>query len=139
MNEHQRKAYEAPVRGGVASPDDAGYYRHDEYPGGIRVTVMVTVDVPEMEPGSALDHGALWHTSVSCWPRPGAARPLPVARWKRRHREAAARTQAANAEGVGDRDAQSRLVEGEHAVHLYVPLNNEELAGLPRFVAKPSR
>lgn len=71
-------------------------------------------------------------------PGRGGGRPLPVSRWRRRHREAALRAQAANAAGVGRRDVEARLVEGVYSVHLYVPLSGEELAGLPGLAAKPS-
>ena len=61
----------------------------------------------------------------------GAKRPLPVTRWKPRHRDAALAVHGENAEGVGQRDAQGFLEFGEYAAHLYLPLSEEEREGLP--------
>lgn len=130
MNEHQRRAYGRPLIGGGAPDAESGYYRHRETRRGVDVTVMVTVDVGEGE-ARRFGSDAVWHVSVSCWPRPGAKRPLPVARWKPRHRDAALAVHGENAEGVGQRDAQGFLEFGEYAAHLYLPLSEEEREGLP--------
>lgn len=128
MNEYQRTAYEAPLHGQEPAPEP-DRYRHLEVHDGVQVTVMVTVDVGEEEE-RRFGTDAVWHVSVSCWPRPGAARPLPLYRWKRRHRQAALEAHARNARGVGEAAAQGYLEYGEYAVHLYLPLSGEERAGL---------
>lgn len=86
MNEHQRRALELPRRGGTAVLRDPGHHCHDERHGGVRVTVMVTVNVRE---DGLFGREAYWHVSAACWPRRPSAEPLAVARWRRRHRRAA--------------------------------------------------
>ena len=130
MNEHQRRAYERPLMGDGAPDAEPGYYRHRETRRGVDVTVMVTVDVGGGE-ARRFGSDAVWHVSVSPWPRPGAKRPLPVPRWKPRHQDAALAAHGENAEGVGRRSAQGFLEFGEYAAHLYLPLSDEEREELP--------
>ncbi len=130
MNEYKRRAYERPVMGGVTPGAESGYYRHRETRRGVDVTVMVGVDVGEEE-ARRFGSDAVWHVSVNCWPRPGARLPLPISRWKQRHRDAALGAHGENAKGVGSPGAERFLEFGEYAAHLYLPLSNEEREGLP--------
>jgi hypothetical protein len=130
MNEYQRRAYdERPLIDDGAPDAESGYYRHRETRRGVDVTVMVTVDVGEGE-ARRFGSDAVWHVSVSCRPPPGARRPLPVSRWKPRHRDAALAAPGDNAEGVGQHGAEGFLEFGEYPAHLYRPLSDREREGL---------
>lgn len=139
MNEYQRRAYERPLSGDGRPDAEPGYYRHREARRGMDVTVSVDVGEEEAE---RFGSDAVWHVSVSCWPWPGAKRPLPVSRWKPRHQDVALGAHKENAEGVGEPGAEGFLEFGEYAAHLYLRLSCRfsayfgpvcaKLCGLPR-------
>lgn len=146
MNEHQRRAHEHPVYEGAALPQEPGWFDHYEHHNGVPVGVGVTVNVgPEVERRFGQD--AVWHVSVSCYPEdPDAESPLALGDWSGEHRAAALAAQIQNATGVGRRMGETPgrdvpesvsggMVEGEYALHLYVPLTADEREGLelPRY------
>jgi len=127
MNEHQRKAYEQPL--GAGPPPPPRHFVHPEVSGGVPLNVSLTADVgPEV--ADRFGTAGVWHCSVSAWPRSRSSYPIPVERWKLKHREAAEAAIRKNLTGVGREGAEPIREEGGLALHAYLPMNERELDGL---------
>lgn len=143
LNRYQRLAYENPCIDGqppLHMPE--GWILHGEEIDGQSVTVGVTVSVSAEH---HVNHGsdAIWEISVSIWPTSVAEKlshpqdfPMEVPRWTDHHKEIALKAHEKNVRGISirdespDPDLQGTVGEGRYAMHLHVPLNEEERAGL---------
>lgn len=144
LNKHQRLAYENPFIEGQGPPHlPEGWFTHDEMVEGQAVRIGITVSVAaENRPKYGTD--AVWEVSVSVWPTSMAERlshpedmPIQVDKWTETHKEIAAKTYGKNVAGISvssePESAQKEGVvgSGTYALHLLVPLNEEEREGLP--------
>lgn len=127
MNEHQRKALDAPIGEGLPPPS-LTYFHHHEFYGKVPLGVQVTVDAG---PGEEERYGRpVWHCSVSVWPRTPGPYPLPPGSWKRKHRDAAEAVARKNLAGVGDPGGEVSFEVGGMVLHARLPLSADEWARL---------
>lgn len=145
LNRYQRLAFENPIideQPPTHMPE--GWSVHDETIDEQAVTVGITVDV-DADNRDEHDTDAVWQVSVSMWPTSVAEKlsnpdgvPIQLSKWSARHKEIAAKAQARNVEGISvsdgepiDPQPEGTVLEGTYALHLRLPLNEEEREGLP--------
>ena len=145
LNRYQRLAFENPIIEGqppLNMPE--GWSVHGETIDDQAVTVGLTVDV-DTDNRAEHDTDAVWQVSVSVWPTSVAEKlsepdgvPIELSKWTVRHKEIAAKAQARNVEGISvsggepiDPQPEGTVLEGTYALHLRLPLNDEEREGLP--------
>lgn len=124
MNWLQRKAYQQPS----LRTDGAPFaLRYDTYEDGIPVSICLTV---RGDPETLADHQgrAVWHCSIAIHAPKSHAIPLKL--WTQQHRHAAKRGLARALQGVGDHHAPDGWLEGDYALHHFVPLTTKEQDGL---------
>lgn len=145
LNRYQRLAFENPIIEGqppLYMPE--GWSVHGETIDEQAVTVAITVDV-DADNRAEHDTDAVWWVSVSVWPTSVAEKlsnpdgvPIEVSKWTEKHKEIAAKAQARNVEGISvsggepiDPQPEATVLEGTYALHLRLPLNDEEREALP--------
>ena len=132
MNEHQRRALATPLGPGLEAPPEPTYFHHHEYfqrkvPCGVQLTVD---HGPKEEERFG---GAVWHCSVSVWPREWSRYPIAPAKWTKKRRTAAEAVARKNLTGVGDGDGEDVYEDGPLAMHVYRRLSAaEDLGGRVR-------
>lgn len=143
LNRYQRLAYENPFiegQGPTHMPDL--WFLHDEIVDQQAAKIGITVSVAA-ENRAHHDTDAVWEVSVSLWPTSMSERlsypldmPIELSKWTEAHKQIAAKVHATNVEGIGARPdtdnphTQGTVWSGEYALHLRLPLNEEEREGL---------
>lgn len=118
------------------------WFLHDKIVDEQAVRIGITVSV-SAENRSQHDTDAIWEVSVSLWPTSMSERlsysdelPIEVSKWTGAHKQIAAKVHAQSVEGIGARpdadnpDMHWTVWPGEYALHLHLPLNEEEREGL---------